>query len=65
MKYKKEIEITSTGMVIAKVVDEKGSAKGLEFFSQFISTNSSVERSCKKAHAWANERIAVCERQET
>lgn len=38
--YKKIIEITSTGMVTAEVFDSKGKCKGLEFFSQFISTNA-------------------------
>ena len=64
MKYKKEIEVTSTGMVVARVKDELGNTKGLEFFSALISTNKAVERKCKKAHSWADERIKICERQE-
>ena len=64
MKYRKEIEVSSTGMVIARVIDDCGGTKGLEFFSSIFNTNKRVEKNCKKAHSWADERIAVCERQE-
>lgn len=59
-EYRKKIEITDTGMVIASVFDANGNRKGLEFFTQFISTNNAVERSLKKAHAWADQRIHLC-----
>lgn len=58
------VEITSTGMVLATVTGPDGLKKGHKFFSQFISTASSVERSCKNAHAWCDEYMKVCERQE-
>lgn len=64
MNYRKDIEVTSTGMVVAKVMDSDGRVKGLEFFSAFIRTNKAVEKQCKKAHKWADERIAICKRQE-
>jgi len=62
--YRKEIEITSTGMVIARVIGPDGLKKGYKFFDQFISTPANVERSCKKAHAWSDEYMKICERQE-
>lgn len=65
MKYYKDIQSSSTGMVIAKVYDENMECKGLEFFTQFFTTNKSVEKSFKKAHKWADERIAICERNES
>ena len=64
MEYTKEIKVTSTGMVAAKVKGSDGETKGLEFFTAFIATNKAVEKKCKKAHKWADERIAICERQE-
>jgi len=64
MGYTKEIEVSSTGMVIARVKDSKGNTKGLEFFGSIIRTNKAVEKKCKKAHKWADDRIAMCERQE-
>lgn len=63
MNYIKQIDISS-GMVIARVRDEEGSTKGLKFFSPFIASNKAIERMCKKAHLWADERIKICERQE-
>lgn len=64
MRYKKDIKVTATGLVIARVLDEDGNLKGSKLFTQFISTNSSIERSFKKAHKWADERIALCIKQE-
>ena len=64
MEYKKVVEVTRTGMVMAEVTGSDGKLKGLEFFQQFITTNKAVERDCKKAHKWADERIAICLRQE-
>lgn len=65
MKYTKLVKVTSTGMIQAEVCNSSGLTKGIKFFTPFIYTNKAVERNCKKAHAWADERIKICERQET
>lgn len=66
MMYKKFVRITSTGMVVVKVLNESGECKGLKLYdSIFSNSNKVVGKLCKKAHEWADERIAVCERGET
>jgi len=57
-------------MVIAEVIaipEER--VCGLKFFDSFINSlfpnNRSVEKMCKKANKWADERISICEQQET
>jgi len=65
MKHYKEIEITSTGMIIAEVFCEDGRRTALEFFGngflvQFISSPERTEQHCLKAHEWADKMIGVC-----
>jgi hypothetical protein len=62
-EYKKYVEVTDTGMVIASVYfgDNR---KGVEFFSSLFGSNKSIEKRCRRAHKWADERIKVCARQE-
>ena len=62
---RKEIEVTSTGMVIARVISNDGHVSGLEFFNGVFSSNKSVKRSCRRAHAWADERIKLVDKEET
>ena len=62
--YTKEIEVTATGMVVARVKHKNGDCKGLEFFSPIFYTNKTIEKNCEKAHKWANERLLLCCRQE-
>ena len=62
--YTKEITVTHTGMVVARVLHKNGDCKGLEFFSSIFITNKTIEKDCEKAHKWANERILLCCRQE-
>ena len=65
-QYLKEIEVTSTGMIVAKVRGKVGgSVKGVNFFSSIFNSNKNIEKNCKKAHLWADELILVCIRQET
>ena len=64
MGYKKRIEVSGTGMVIGEVLNVEDRRVGIKFWSSFINTNKSVERNCKKAHKWADERIRVCKEQE-
>lgn len=67
-KYRKQIEITHTGMVIASVYRVKAGVEekvGLNFFSPFISTIKSIENKAILAHKWADDYIKMCERQET
>lgn len=65
MSYRKKVEVTQTGMVVATVRRHDGCCVGLEFFSGVFNSNYAVEKRAKEAHAWADERIALCERQET
>jgi len=65
MKHYKEIEITCTGMIIARVFCEDGRRTGLEFFGvgfldQFISSPERTEKHCLEAHKWADKMIEVC-----
>lgn len=64
MRYTKSVEVSSTGMVIVSVCNDTGRKCGLAFFSPFFGTNKGVERMCRKAHTWADERIRICEKQE-
>lgn len=72
MKYKKVINVQFDGDVIAEVheVEEsKGRRVGLKrftlgFFAFTLSSSKAVEKNCIKAHAWADERIEVCEKYE-
>src|SRR5690606_23621291 len=66
MKYLKFIEVTQTGMVVARVLhEESGRCVGLEFFSSLFMTNLAVERLFQKAHDWADKRIQLCQAYET
>jgi len=61
-KYTKTIYSTGTGMVRAEVKDNAtGADVGSEWFMGIFSTNASVERRMKKAHAWCDERIRILE----
>lgn len=58
--YRKEIEVTDTGMVIARVFAEDGRRVGLKFFTPFARTVSSIDRHAKAAHRWADAYIQMC-----
>lgn len=71
MKHYKEIEITCTGMIIARVFCEDGRRTGLEYFNisildQFTKKNYPVhlEKRCKEAHEWADKVVAICDKYE-
>lgn len=60
--YRKNIEATSTGMVVAKVFSADGRCVGLEFFSNFFrSSPAALEKNFKKAHKWDDRVIELCE----
>ena len=61
VKYLKEVEITYTGMVIARVFSPDGRRTGLEFFTNPF---KSVESRAVQAHAWADKHMDICERME-
>ena len=58
ISYRKNIEITDTGMVIASVYSSDGRRTGLKFFTGIF---SSVVDKAKKAHAWADRHILICQ----
>lgn len=65
-EYRKEIQISSTGMVIAHVYAYAADGyqlrcTGLAFFDGLF---DSIERRAEKAHAWADKRIALCVKHE-
>ena len=71
MKHYKQIEITSTGMIIAEVFCEDGRRTALEFFNsgfldQFRNKQSPehIEKRLKDAHKWADKMIEVCNKYE-
>jgi len=64
MEYRKEITVTPLGSVNVSVIALDGRDVGSDTFIGMFNTNRSVERRCKKAHKWADERIKVCKRQE-
>lgn len=71
MKHYKEIEITSTGMIVARVYCEDGRRTALEFFNsgfldQFRNKNAPehLEKRCKEAHEWADKMIDVADKYE-
>lgn len=62
--YRKKIEVTPTGMVIASVLSADGRCVGLSFFSgwaYFRPSPTNVKRNCNAAHKWADKMIKVCE----
>lgn len=64
LDYKKLITIEASGRAKAVIMYGKRVA-GVNFFGSFIRTTKAIEKSCIKAHEWADERIALCARQET
>ena len=64
--YKKNIERTHTGMLIAHVYryneNNERHTVGLNFFGNFWF--ESEERSFKRAHKWADNIISVCQEHE-
>jgi hypothetical protein len=67
--YRKQIEVSDTGSVYASVYAEGGRRVGLKFFNSsffsfYFGGPSGIEKLCVKAHKWADEYIAMCERQE-
>lgn len=71
MKYYKEIEITCTGMIIARVFCVDGRRTGLEFFNTgFLDQSRNkqapehIEKRCIEAHKWADKMIEICDKYE-
>lgn len=65
MTYRKSIEVFHTGMVVAMVhQDGTDRCVGIESFTSMSGSNSKVKRLCEKAHAWADQRIRLCEEYE-
>lgn len=66
-EYTKRVEVTTTGMVVAEVFAPDGRRTGLEFFGMYWPwlTEKGVRNRCEAAHAWADARIASCQRFET
>jgi hypothetical protein len=67
--YRKQIEVWDTGTVWASVYADGDRRVGLKFFHAsffvvFGNKANSIEKQCIKAHKWADELIAMCERQE-
>ena len=60
--YMKQIEITSTGMVFARVFGPDGNLKGSDMFGlgPFSNLDSQVAKNSKRAHKFADARIARC-----
>ena len=63
MKYKKEIEMFYTGTVVANVRREDGTSAGHEYFQGFPFETD--ENKMRRAHKWADNRIALLEKYET
>ena len=68
MKHYKEIEVYSTGQVLARVFCEDGRRCAYKFFEKtpFISkdTPEKLEKRCKEAHEWADKVVAICDKYE-
>ena len=64
MNYKKQIIVCETGQVIAIIWAENQRKVGVKIWKPFFHSNSSIEKTCKKAHKWADERIQICLNQE-
>ena len=60
MNYKKQIIVCETGQVIATIWAENQRKVGVKIWKPFFRSNSSIERTCKKAHKWADKRILIC-----
>jgi hypothetical protein len=60
--YRKQIQITFTGMVVAKVFFKKDRPVGLQFYNSIF---DSKKRRFLKAHKWADQHIKLCEDYET
>jgi len=69
-KYEKSIKASSTGQITARVyrIDKKTKEQldsvGLKFFTGGIFIRN-IEKAFKDAHKWADERIRVCEENES
>ncbi|HBG32056.1 MAG TPA: hypothetical protein DDW98_15765 [Gammaproteobacteria bacterium] len=65
MRYRKVIEVTCTGMVVAQVFSADGRRVGLELFAGILGNSpGAIERRFKRAHSWADKQISVCEKYE-
>lgn len=59
--YTKTIEISDTGMVVAKVYNPIGTRVGLKFFNGIFDI---AENRFIKAHSWADRHIKTCAKYE-
>lgn len=59
--YRKEIEITDTGMIVAEIYRNE-TRVGLNFFSQYPWRTK--ERTAELAHKWADNWIEYCKKYE-
>lgn len=59
--YRKKIEVTDTGMVVASVFAADGRRIGLEFFnSWFVNSPRTLVKKIGSAHKWADRMIEIC-----
>lgn len=64
-RYRKQIEITDTGVVFGSVYRlSDGTRCGFKSSSPMFDCVSGIENCAKKMHTWADDYIAMCERQE-
>lgn len=61
-RYRKEIEVTDTGMIVARVFHKDGRRVGLKFFTPWgLRTTKAIKKHGLKAHAWADAYMLMCE----
>jgi hypothetical protein len=63
--YKKEVRVKPFGMVDVNVAQGERKVATKLFCTPFFSSSpATLEKVCERAHKWADEIIAVCQRQE-
>lgn len=64
MDYKKQIIVCETGQIVATIWAENKRKVSVKIWKPFFCSNAVIERTCKKAHKWADKRILICLAQE-
>jgi len=65
MTYRKQIITEGRfGGARAEVYAADGRCVGHRIFMPFFETNRTIEKALRKAHAWADERIRICQEHE-